>query len=159
MYPPSITGATFLGNDLWEQSRVAFAYLQGPGYCGSPMLQTEGSAATAEGSIVTMADTAVTSVTRRLRKLLQGFSISGDASGLADSKAGRTPAPAAPKKPVGCTVFPVIIGETGSNFASATDRQWLSDFADFITARVSGVATCALLAQESAQTICWHNLW
>jgi hypothetical protein len=135
-----------LGNDLWEQSRVAFAYLQGPGFCGSPMLQTESVAGTTEGSVVTMAEEAVTTVTRRLRKLLQGFGISADSSSsslAADSNvlAGRAPAapaPAAPKKPVGCTVFPVIIGETGSNFASATDRQWLSDFADFITARVSG---------------------
>jgi hypothetical protein len=141
VYPPSITGATFLGKDLWDQSRVAFGYLQGPGYCGAPMLATEGAAPLA----VTMSRPV-----SRMRKLLQGFGLMTMAHSLtssgaaADSTAGSTAdiaadgkAPAAPTKPAGCTVFPVVIGETGSNFASATDRQWLSDFADYIMATVS----------------------
>jgi len=28
VYPPTITKSTFLGNQLWEQCRVAFGYLQ-----------------------------------------------------------------------------------------------------------------------------------
>lgn len=146
VYPPSITGATFLGNDLWEQSRTAFGYLQNPGFCGSPMLQTqaidevtfdaEDSADSAAGVSAVFASTA-----KRLRKLLQGFGISADAISGSAADAGSSvdavKAPAPPTKPSGCTVFPVVIGETGSNFASATDRQWLADFADYIMARVS----------------------
>jgi hypothetical protein len=33
LYPPSITMSTWLGEALWKQSQVAFAYLQSPGYC------------------------------------------------------------------------------------------------------------------------------
>ena len=33
VYPPSITGATFLGTALWDQSRSAFGYLQAKGVC------------------------------------------------------------------------------------------------------------------------------
>jgi hypothetical protein len=113
------------------------------------MLATEGAAPMA----VTMS-----SPVSRMRKLLQGFGFSTMAHGLAtagaaaESTANRAvdvaahaKAPAAPTKPVptkpaGCTVFPVVIGETGSNFASATDRQWLSDFADYIMATVSQLA-------------------
>lgn len=36
-----------------------------------------------------------------------------------------------------CGVFPVVIGETGSAFATDTDKQWLTDFADFLNAEVS----------------------
>jgi hypothetical protein len=35
-----------------------------------------------------------------------------------------------------CTRFPVFIGETGSAFEDETDKQWLGDFADFVTAKV-----------------------
>ena len=34
-----------------------------------------------------------------------------------------------------CTKFPVVIGETGSAYETAVDKQWLKDFADFINAR------------------------
>jgi hypothetical protein len=40
IYPPSITMNTFLGNALWEQSRIAFAYLQTQGYCSDGRCQT-----------------------------------------------------------------------------------------------------------------------
>jgi hypothetical protein len=33
VYPPSITGATFLGTALWDQCRIAFGYLQSSGAC------------------------------------------------------------------------------------------------------------------------------
>lgn len=33
MYPPTITGNTFLGADLWRQCNTAFGYLQSTGYC------------------------------------------------------------------------------------------------------------------------------
>eukprot|EP00775_Hariotina_reticulata_P004256 gene4256-4507_t len=33
VYPPTITKSTFLGKELWEQSRTAFAYLQNTGFC------------------------------------------------------------------------------------------------------------------------------
>lgn len=35
-----------------------------------------------------------------------------------------------------CTTFPVLIGETGSFMKDAKDVQWLSDFAEFVQARV-----------------------
>jgi hypothetical protein len=35
-----------------------------------------------------------------------------------------------------CTVFPVIIGETGSFLSEWSDKQWMADFADFINAQV-----------------------
>ena len=166
VYPPSITGATFLGKDLWEQSRVAFGYLQNPGYCGSPMLQTEGS------DTLATASTASTRMDLNLRRLLslEGFAGESDSSSSSSSgvmtgtihkmrkmlegwgilRAGLSAAKSSPAVPgnqqqqqqqqqhtAGCTVFPVVIGETGSNFASATDRQWLQDFADYIMAAVS----------------------
>jgi hypothetical protein len=37
-----------------------------------------------------------------------------------------------------CTVFPVVIGETGSFLSEWSDKQWMSDFADFINAKVGG---------------------
>lgn len=40
IYPPSITMSTFLGNALWEQSRIAFGYLQTQGYCSDGRCQT-----------------------------------------------------------------------------------------------------------------------
>jgi hypothetical protein len=161
VYPPSITGATFLAKDLWEQSRVAFGYLQGPGYCGAPMAQTEADSSTttqaihSEGGVVSIA----AAVGRRLRKLLSRHPLHMSNStairppksvlnGTANSTVNGTvaPGPAAPApaaiapgapRQAGCTVFPVVIGETGSNFQSATDRTWLNDFADFVTAKVS----------------------
>lgn len=78
VYPPSITRATFLGTTLWDQCRVSFGYLQGPGFC---------------------------------------------------------PGGGAP-----CRVFPVVIGETGSAFEQDADKQWLSDFADFINAQGAAAA-------------------
>lgn len=33
VYPPTITGATFLGADLWAQCNTAFGYLQSTGFC------------------------------------------------------------------------------------------------------------------------------
>ncbi|KAF8055094.1 SYT1 [Scenedesmus sp. PABB004] len=33
-----------------------------------------------------------------------------------------------------CTRFPVLVGEVGSAFETATDKQWLQDFADFVNA-------------------------
>jgi hypothetical protein len=33
LYPPTITGSTFLGAALWAQSNTAFAYLQQIGFC------------------------------------------------------------------------------------------------------------------------------
>jgi aryl-phospho-beta-D-glucosidase BglC (GH1 family) len=33
-----------------------------------------------------------------------------------------------------CTVFPIVMGETGSAYEEAEDKQWLNDFADFINA-------------------------
>lgn len=38
--------------------------------------------------------------------------------------------------PGDCKKFPVLIGETGSAFETATDKQWLNDFADFCNAEV-----------------------
>lgn len=86
VYPPSITGATFLGRDLWSQCQTAFGYLQSPGYC---------------------TDSAAKPVTSQ--------------GGTKNT----------------CAVFPVVIGETGSAFATDTDKQWLQDFADFLNAEVS----------------------
>lgn len=180
VYPPSITGATFLAKDLWEQSRVAFGYLQAPGYCGTPMAQTEADSTVSTQSInsesVSASIAAV--VGRRLRKLLSRHAmhrpngttvhspnstipaLNGTATlnstatlnittnSTANSTTNGTvvPVPEAPAdgrvvprdppRQAGCTVFPVVIGETGSNFQSATDRAWLGDFADFITAKV-----------------------
>lgn len=92
VYPPSITGATFLGQDLWAQCQMAFGYLQGPGYCTESAAQP-----------------------------------------VTSSQAG----------PNTCSVFPVVIGETGSAFATDTDKQWLQDFADFLNAEVCArVAVC-----------------
>ncbi|WIA18743.1 hypothetical protein OEZ85_003433 [Tetradesmus obliquus] len=71
VYPPSVTKASFLGDSLWQQSSIAFGYLQTQGYCN-------------------------------------------------DGK---------------CTVFPVVIGETGSFLSDWSDKQWMADFADFINAR------------------------
>jgi len=123
VYPPSITGATFLGQDLWEQSRVAFSYLQGPGYCGSPLAQTERG----------MSTKAITVTTSMLGKIMSSRVMSN----LIDSMNNKTTVPDV-KRPDrrGCTVFPVVIGETGSSMASATDRTWLNDFADFLMAKV-----------------------
>ncbi|WIA19208.1 hypothetical protein OEZ86_005581 [Tetradesmus obliquus] len=36
--------------------------------------------------------------------------------------------------PERCTRFPIVIGEVGSAFETATDKQWLQDFADFVNA-------------------------
>jgi hypothetical protein len=36
-----------------------------------------------------------------------------------------------------CKKFPVVIGETGSFMATEEDKQWLSDFADFVMVRGS----------------------
>jgi hypothetical protein len=33
VYPPTITGNTFLGADLWSQCNTAFGYLQSQGFC------------------------------------------------------------------------------------------------------------------------------
>lgn len=38
-----------------------------------------------------------------------------------------------------CTKFPVVVGEVGSAFETASDKQWLQDFADFINAEVGEV--------------------
>lgn len=38
--------------------------------------------------------------------------------------------------PERCTRFPIVIGEVGSAFETATDKQWLQDFADFVNAEV-----------------------
>jgi hypothetical protein len=35
-----------------------------------------------------------------------------------------------------CTRFPIVIGELGSAFETASDKQWLQDFADFANAEV-----------------------
>jgi hypothetical protein len=35
-----------------------------------------------------------------------------------------------------CTRFPIVIGEVGSAFETASDKQWLQDFADFVNAEV-----------------------
>lgn len=35
-----------------------------------------------------------------------------------------------------CTVFPIVIGETGTALEASSDKQWMSDFADFIMAEV-----------------------
>ena len=51
-----------------------------------------------------------------------------------------------------CRVFPVLIGETGSNFQSDEDREWLSDFADFVNAEVMGAEQWAH-AQMPAQSV------
>jgi hypothetical protein len=32
--------------------------------------------------------------------------------------------------------FPVLVGEVGSAFETAADKQWLQDFADFMNAEV-----------------------
>eukprot|EP00879_Flechtneria_rotunda_P005895 GHRR01006201.1.p1 GENE.GHRR01006201.1~~GHRR01006201.1.p1 ORF type:complete len:485 (+),score=144.84 GHRR01006201.1:175-1629(+) len=72
VYPPSITKATFLGTELWEQQRIAFGYLQTKGYCPAGMDR--------------------------------------------------------------CTKFPIVVSETGSAFETASDKQWLQDFADFLNA-------------------------
>jgi hypothetical protein len=157
---------------------VAFGYLQNPGYCGSPMLQTEGSDTFATAS------TASTRMEVNLRRLLssEGASEASDGSSSSSSgvitgtihqmrkmlegwgilRAGLSAAktiPAVPGKQqqqqqhtAGCTVFPVVIGETGSNFASATDRQWLQDFADYIMAVVSVRAH----AYAGAKAWIWH---
>jgi hypothetical protein len=37
-----------------------------------------------------------------------------------------------------CTRFPIVIGEVGSAFETASDKQWLQDFADFVNAEVRG---------------------
>lgn len=154
VYPPTITGATFLGKDLWEQSRTAFGYLQSPGYCGTPFVQAE-TVAVDEDEEVTVA----TSAFSFIRKMLEGVgqllgsatatSTTTDSSTTsANSTTGSNSTAEATKPPAaapvapgtqkkGCTVFPVVIGETGSNMQSATDRYWLQDFADFINAEVS----------------------
>ena len=33
MYPPTITGSTWLGTELWKQCTTAFGYLQTQGFC------------------------------------------------------------------------------------------------------------------------------
>lgn len=75
VYPPTITGNTFLGADLWSQCNTAFGYLMSTGFCDAGT----------------------------------------------------------------CTQLPVLVGETGSSMAQATDVQWLHDFADYLN--VQGGAT------------------
>jgi hypothetical protein len=41
-------------------------------------------------------------------------------------------------------VFPIVIGETGSAFATDTDKQWLHHFADFLNAEVRVVCGAGL---------------
>jgi hypothetical protein len=43
-----------------------------------------------------------------------------------------------------CAVFPIVIGETGSAFATDTDKQWLHHFADFLNAEVRVVCGAGL---------------
>ena len=45
VYPPTITGATFLGADLWNQCNTAFGYLQKQG-AAPQATQTAQAAAT-----------------------------------------------------------------------------------------------------------------
>lgn len=171
VYPPSITGATFLGKDLWEQSRTAFGYLQNPGYCGGPMLQTKGedpaatasTAATRLRRLLSSSDGSLSgtgsilgSTAGRVRKMLEDWGIiraglssvrrvpavvedevQADAAAEEEQQADADAVVEQQQAAAACTVFPVVIGETGSNFASATDRQWLQDFADYIMASVS----------------------
>lgn len=123
-----------MGADLWDQSRTAFGYLQGPGYCGAPSKQTERG----------MASTAIAVTASLLSKLTSSSFMSSvlDAEGnvVGNLKDATTTSNKKAEKK-SCTVFPVVIGETGSAYTSATDKTWLNDFAEFITASVSNERT------------------
>ncbi len=45
-----------------------------------------------------------------------------------------------------CRQFPVVVGETGSFMKDKTDVQWLTDFADFVAARVR--TACQTIQQK-----------
>jgi hypothetical protein len=53
-----------------------------------------------------------------------------------------------------CHKFPILIGEVGSAFETAADKQWLQDFADFVNAEVGG----AVWWQRSDAVIAGHRI-
>ncbi len=154
-YPPSITGATFLGQALHEKLSASFGYLQTKGYCYGGRVQAAaadadavsdasdaaaaaGGAASAFESSSSGNSSSSSSSSVSGAVGLAAAAVNGSSDALLVQEAGAA-APQSRRLLEACARFPVVIGEFGSLFESASDVQWMGDFAAWLNGQAAAV--------------------